>query len=283
MSLAHMLPPGNAVGADERYQRSPLSNSTPQFTAVTRECYAGKKWQRSGGYGFAAKEALAPVVVAELARVARVLPLAFLQEGGRFILVAVLSLTPGRNMLVGADGRWLGHYIPACFHSYPFRLCPTKETGQLVLCIEADGVAVGSAGEEFFDQEVNLSPTLRKIFDFLSEYERYRQATDVAVSALTEAGVIQPWPIQVEAENNKREIAGLHRIDEAALKALSDDAFLKLRKSSALPVAYAQMLSAPHIGVFEQLARSELRPKPALPESLDDLFGMSSDDLIKFQ
>jgi hypothetical protein len=80
-------------------------------------------------------------------------------------------------------------------------------------------------------------------------------------------------------------IAGLHCIDEAALKALPDDAFLKLRKSSALPIVYAQLLSAAHIGIFEQLARNELRPKPAaaLPESLDGLFGISSGDIIKFQ
>jgi hypothetical protein len=262
------------------------TKTTPQFTAVTRERHAGKKWQRSGGYGFAATNALAPIVGAELARAVLALPLAFLQEAGRFVLVAVLSLTPGRNMLVGPDGRWLGRYIPASFRSYPFRLFPTQETGRLVLCIEADGGAVASqtAGEDFFDQEGNLSPILKKVFDFLSEYERNRQATDVAVSALAEAGVIQPWPIRIEAENNKREIAGLHRIDEVAFSALPDDAFLKLRKTSALPIAYAQMLSAAHIGVFEQFARSELTPKPAaLPESLDSLFGMSSDDIIKFQ
>ena len=70
----------------------------------------------------------------------------------------------------------------------------------------------------------------------------------MAVSALAEAGVIQPWPIRIAAEENQREIGGLNRIDEAALNALSDDAFLKLRKSLALPIAYAQMLSASLIG-----------------------------------
>jgi SapC len=258
-----------------------LTSTTPQYTAVTRERHTGKKWQRSRGYGFAANDALAPVVSAELARAARALPLAFLHKAGRLVLVAVLSLTPSRNMLVGPDGRWLGHYIPACFRSYPFRLFPAKETGRLVLCIEEDG-GVGTDGEDFFDQEGNLSPILKKVFDFLSEYERSRQATDVAVSALAEAGVVRPWPIQIEAGNN---IAGLHRIDEAALNALSDDAFVKLRKSFALPIAYAQMLSAPHINVLEQLSRSELRPKPAadFPESLDGLFGLTSGDTIKFQ
>ena len=49
-----------------------------------------------------------------------------------------------------------------------------------------------------------------------------------AVAALAEAGVIQPWPIKLKAEQGERAIAGLHRVDEAALNALADDVFLKL-------------------------------------------------------
>jgi hypothetical protein len=264
-----------------------LENTTPQFTAITRESHAGKKWQRSSGYGFASTHALVPIVGAELPRAALALPLAFLQEGGRFVLVAVLSLTPGRNMLVGPDGRWLGAYIPACLRSYPFRLVPTRETGQLVLCIEGvgSGVITESAGEDFFDQNGHLSSELKKMSEFLTQFERSRRVTNVAVSVLAEAGVVQPWLIRIKAEKNQQEIAGLHRIDGAALNALSDDAFLKLRKGLAFPIAYAQILSTPLISVFEQLARNALMPKPpaALPESLDNLFGMSSDDVIKFQ
>jgi hypothetical protein len=262
-----------------------LTNTTPQLIAVTRERYAGKKWRRSGGYGFAATTAIVPIVGAELGRAALALPLAFVQDAGRFVLVAVLSATPGRNMLVGADGRWLGNYIPACLRGYPFSLAPSQEPGQLVLCIEKGAGAVGAdgGGEDFFDQDGNLSPVLKKVLDFLSQFERSRVATNVTVSALVEAGVIRPWSIQIKGEDNARVIAGLHRVDEAALRALSDDAFLKLRNLSSLPVAYAQLLSMALIGVLTQLARSQLKPKVAeLPDSLDTLFGLSTDDIIKF-
>jgi hypothetical protein len=262
-----------------------LTNTTPQLVAVTRERYAGKKWGRSSGYGFAATTALVPIVGAELRRAALSLPLAFVQDTGRFVLVAVLSATPGRNMLVGADGRWLGNYVPACLRGYPFSLAPSQEPGQLVLCIDkgAGAVGAGGAGEDFYDQDGNLSPTLKKVLDFLSQFERSRVATGLAVSALVEAGIIRPWPIKIKGEDNERIIAGLHRVDEAALSALSDDAFLKLRNSSSLPIAYAQLLSMPFVGAFTQLARRELQPKVAeLPDSLDGLFGLSTDDVIKF-
>ena len=263
-----------------------MTNTTPQLLALTRERYAGKKWRRSSGYGFAATKALVPIVGAELGRAALALPLAFVQDAGRFGLVAVLSATPGRNMLVGADGRWLGNYIPACLRGYPFSLAPSQEPGQFVLCIEEGAGVVGADGasEDFYDQDGNLSPALKEVLHFLSQFERSRVATNVTVSALVEARIIRPWPIQIKGEDNTRVIGGLHRIDEAALRALSDDAFLKLRNLSSLSVAYAQLLSMGLIGALTQLARSELKQKLAeLPDSLDSLFGLSTDDLIKFK
>jgi len=72
----------------------------PQFTVISRDSHIGKKWQRFKGYSFASTSALAPIVGVEIARAALAMPLAFLQEANRFALMAVLSLTPGRNMLV---------------------------------------------------------------------------------------------------------------------------------------------------------------------------------------
>ena len=102
----------------------------PQFTAISRDSHAGKKWQRFKNYGFASTSALAPVVGVEIARAALAMPLAFFQEARRFVLVAVLSLTPNRNMLVAPDGRWLGGYVPAFLRSYPFALLPQQGTDQ---------------------------------------------------------------------------------------------------------------------------------------------------------
>ena len=141
-----------------------------------------------------------------------------------------------------------------------------------------------------FSPKITHSFTRRpkKVLDFLSEVERSRKATDAAVSALAEAGVIRPWQIKLKAEQAERAIAGLYRVDEAALNALADDVFQKLRKTSgALPIAYAQMLSMGQLGIFEHLARlqAQLRPPPAsaLPENIDSLFEMPSGDTVQFR
>ena len=204
--------------------------------------------------------------------------------------MAVLSLSPNRNMLVAPDGRWLGAYVPAFLRSYPFALVPKQGTDQSVLCVDTDsGLVVegNAAGEDFVGPDGNISPALKKALDFLNALERSRRATDVAVTALAAAGVIQPWPIKLKAEQGDRAITGLYRIDEVALNALTDDVFLKLRKASALPIAYAQMLSMGQLGMFEHLARlqAQLRPPPlsALPENIDSLFELPSDDTVQFR
>ena len=52
----------------------------PQFTAISRDSHAGKKWQPFKNYGFASTSALAPIVGVEIARAALSMPLAFFQE-----------------------------------------------------------------------------------------------------------------------------------------------------------------------------------------------------------
>ena len=260
----------------------------PRFAVVSREHHGQKKWRHFNGYGFAAADALIPIVGAELARAAVSMPLAFSEQAGRYTLVALLSPIPGRNMFVGPDKRWLGPYVPAWLRLYPFRMLPQQDTKELVLCVDEDsGLVVerSAAGEEFFDAEGNWSPALKPVFEALTVVERSRSVTDLAVAALAQAGVIGPWQIKVRTDQGEKTINGLQHIDEAALCALPDDVFLKLRTTSALPIAYAQLLSAGQLGIFEHLARLHNQPAPspiaALPETIDGLLENLSGDLMR--
>jgi hypothetical protein len=259
-----------------------------KYAIVSPERHGRKKWLRFQSYAFTAAAAVAPVIDAELAIAALSMPLAFTEHAGRHTLVAVLSLVPERNLFVAPDGRWLGSHVPAWFRGYPFRLLAPDGTDRSVLSVdEESGLVVdgGSNGEQFFDPEGNLSPALKQVLEFWGAVERSHATTDLAVQALTQANVIRPWDIKVKTEEGQRAVAGLHQIDESAIRALSDDAFLKLRRASALPIAYAQLLSGGQVGVFEQLARvqKQLAPAPprVMPESLDSLF-LPGDDTIRF-
>ena len=200
----------------------------PQFAAVSRERHAGKRWHRFNNYSFAAAQNVVPLFGTELSPAACSMPLAFIEQGGRYTLVALLSLMPGRNLFVAPDGRWLGGYVPSLLRAYPFGIVPKPDSNAFVLCVDEDKLASnGQAGELFFDEDGKLSPAVQPIFDNLAQLERSRIATEKAVSALAEAGLIQPW------HKGTQPISGLHHIDEAALNALADEGFMKLRRDSA--------------------------------------------------
>src|SRR5262249_41757606 len=122
------------------------------------------------------------------------MPIAFLEQTGRYLPVAIMSPQPDRNLFVGPAGQWLGAYIPAILRSYPFCLGRVKGSSEVALCIDADSrLIVDTQGEDFFDAEGNLSPATKAIQEFLTRVERDRVATDMAVASLAAAGLIRSW------------------------------------------------------------------------------------------
>ena len=73
------------------------------FVPVSSEQHAASKWRRFADYRFAAGEAAAPIVAAEVAKPSA-LPLVFIEENGKFVLSAQLSIMPGPEHVCGP--RW---------------------------------------------------------------------------------------------------------------------------------------------------------------------------------
>jgi hypothetical protein len=231
----------------------------PSFVSVSRATHIGKAWLRYTSYSFAADRALISVTAAELAKAVLAMPLAFVEENGGIYLVAVTSLEPGKNQFVAHDGRWLGAYVPAAVRGHPFALLQPDGAQAAILCVDEDSGLVVDAGttdsEPFFDVEGGPAPFLKALLDFLGKVEASRVATSHAVTALSAAGLLTPWLLQVDSPEGQKTVTGLLRIDETRLNALDDVSFLALRSAGALAVAYAQILSMGQIGIFETLAK----------------------------
>lgn len=235
----------------------------PSYVPISRDRHARKAYLRPVGHGVAAAEAVVPLVAAELPRAALAMPIAFVEQEGRFRLVALLSLQPGQNLYVGPDGRWLGAYVPAALRSYPFALLQQEATGQSILCVDDTNGLVVDAGtpgaEPFFAEDEKPSAALQQVLDFLGKVEANRAISEIAVGALAAAELIVPWRLGVETPAGRQNVAGLHRIDEMRLNALKDETFLGLRTNGALAIAYAQLLSMGQLGVFQNLAQLQAR------------------------
>lgn len=246
----------------------------PNFQVISSDKYASKTRQRHSSYAFASKEALVPLVAAELPKAVMSLPVAFIEQGESVLPVAVLSYQPEQNLFVAPDGRWLGSYIPSVFRGYPFRLANTED-GQQVLCIDEDSglVTDGPAGEVFFTEEGKPAQGILDILNFLTQIEQNRTATAVACAVLKKHNLIQPWPVSVQTETIELKMAGLFRIDEAALNQLSAEALHEVAQSGGLLIAYCQLLSMQHLQVLGQLAQahSQAAQQQPLPVAGGDL------------
>jgi len=116
--------------------------------------------------------------------------------------------------------------------------------------------------------------------------------TQHAVDLLAEHELIEAWPLNIQnAEGESQPVSGLFRIKEAALKGVTADALKTLQEGNALSLAYAQLFSQHRLKSFSRLydLRKKLleskKNKPnGKPEeiSIDEIFGETNDDLIRF-
>ncbi len=261
-----------------------MSNYHP----VDRNNYAHKCWKRHNSYSFSAQDAVAALVAQELPKAQLSLPIAFIKVDDNFTPAAVQGLKPGKNLFVAPNGRWLAGYTPATYRQYPFLLANTDD-GRQVLCVDEDSglVTDGPEGEAFLNEDGTPSPTVADVMNFLQQVEANRKVTIRICAALQESDLIQPWPIKVQTDEGEQNIDGLFRIDEAALNVLPADAFIKLRDSGALLVAYCQLLSMQHLATLGQLAQAYARtdPEQALkttPSGELDLEFLNDGDSINF-
>lgn len=229
----------------------------PHIQVISRERHAQQRWQRYSSYAFAAHEAVVPLAAAELPKAAMSLTLAFAEQQGVFVPVAVLGLQPGSNLWVGADGHWGAPYIPAAWRGYPFLLARTED-GQQVLCIDEESglLTAGPEGERFFNDDGQPVQATLDILSFLTQTEQSRAAAVQACAALARHQLIRPWPITVKNDAGEQQIEGLFQVDEAALNQLPGEALQELARAGALGVAYCQLLSMQHLPVLGQLAQA---------------------------
>ena len=260
---------------------------------VTRSRYAAKRWIRSTHYGFAAVDALCPLVLQELPKAMMHMPLAFIPGNGGYTLVAVLGLRPGHNHFLDREHRWLGAYVPAAYRSHPFSMA-VADGGKQVLCFDEGSALLSNSvdGELFFAEDGQPSTALTEVMNFVNRMAANRLATQRLCTALTKHQLIQPWPISVHTAAGDQATEGLFRVDEAALNQLPGEALLEMRETGALLSAYCQLLSMQHIPLLGQLADARAKadaeaaalvanPVPVKGKELDLSF-LEGSDTLKF-
>lgn len=253
----------------------------PEWIALSRTQHADKRYLPRDAYHFAANQAVANVLLAELSKLLPHYALAFIEQGEGYQPVALLSLDGQTNLYVAPNGKWLGSYVPASLRGYPFTLANTED-GQKALCVDRAHLT-GDQGEPLFDDEGNLARKVAQSLEFLQQCDRNRQVTAASTQKLAEAGVIEPWPLTLERGEGQEplKVNGLYRVNEKALNALESEAYAVLR-GGPMALAHAQLFSMSQLNQLVERARFHAQQEGAAnpPENLDELF--EDDDDLTF-
>jgi hypothetical protein len=266
------------------------SNPQPDFHPITPERHKARRWHAPSSYSWAARDAVVPLVASEIGRAVLHLPVAFMRSNDEFLPFAIVGLEPGISLFVAHDGTWTGGYVPAALRCRPFALLPLED-GRRVLCIDEAAGRVsaeqGASGHPFFSEDGKLSAPLQQFFDFLLAVEESRQLARKACLALAAHGLMVPWDIELKTDKGIRKLDGLFRADEAKMDSLPEEAFAELRRAGAVPLAYAQLLSSPHIQGLGQRASARLAAlqqpmTPVTPSGDLDLSFLERGDTFRF-
>lgn len=256
----------------------PFSEPKPATTAAARPDMTRPKLERIGAashrglafrpapdFSFASRVGMVPIVAAELSLAALNYPLAFLPtppadpqaEAAQptMELVGLLSIEEKRNLFVAANGAWLTDFVPASIGTYPFRYRPGSGGGHAALYADMASGLLGHGpehgGDPLFGPEGKPSPKMRQIVGALQSFEKSRRLTQKVCGQVLQAGLLVPWGETKDAPS----LARLMRVDEPRLQKLGLRELDALRKSGALLLIYAHLLSLAGLARLHRLTK----------------------------
>lgn len=244
--------------------------------------------------GFTRSEIMIPIVIDEIADVAREYPIVF--PVASKLPIALLGVEQDNNAYLSADGTWRASYIPAHIRHYPFALKrvggapaiekpngksrrsskkktdPAEASAEpisMAVMIDVESHAVGDKeGLPIFDTNGELSASIKSIVELMQKLVRRQAVTAQLVSSIEAAGILVEREIRIQqSDGQQKRVTGLRLIDEKSLNSLGDEASNKLRKSGALPLVYASLLAWAN---FRQGPIGKSYPLPSASKRADD-------------
>ncbi len=250
------------------------------FRPVSAKEHGARRWRHAPNQLFASKMTHAQLALGEFVQASHEMPICFMQIGDVLAPVALLGFQKEENLFVDARGRWLSAFKPWMVRAYPFIMAPVQE--KLTLCVDqnSDCVTSDPSDKPFFGDAGEVSKELQAVVDFLQHIQGGLAAVNTATATLLEAGVIEPWPLEIDIGGAKYPVNGLKRVSEKALNALPDAEFVKLRAHGALGLAHAQLMSMIHVHRLSRAVTARLQAK--LSKKAAPQHDLLQDDLIRF-
>lgn len=216
--------------------------------AVPISSEAHRDWsvRLGGNYGFARDVNSVPVLAAEFTAAAQDYPIVFAGDENNVLPAVMLGMHDAENGFVGAEGEWMGGYVPAFLRRYPFVFSRSDDGDTFTLCIdeEFDGFNQENRGERLFDADGKRTQFLQNILTFATEYQAQFDRTQQFCQRLVEHKLLTRVQVQFSLPGGERSaIDGVYAINRDALKALPADVLAEMMQTDELELCYVHMQS----------------------------------------
>jgi hypothetical protein len=199
----------------------------------------------------------APIVVQEFISASQEFPIVFIKdsETGRFNVVVLLGLKPKENLFFD-EKTWQGNYVPKALTLYPFVIHQEEGSDKALLCFDEDSPLVNDvSGEALFDEKGVQNKWLTEKGEAVVDYVEKSEVTQRFIKLILSKELLAPQTLNLKFEGQEEySLSGLYVIDEQKLNDLSENDFVELRKTGALPAIYASLMSMQRIS---HLARKQ--------------------------
>jgi len=212
-------------------------------------------------FEFMADQHFMPLTAPEFGAAAASFPIIF--AGEERSPLAVMGIRSGENLFVKEGLFEQDFYMPSFARRYPFVLAGDQENDRFVVCVDeaAECVTSKSPQQKFFEGD-DTSAFTKEAFQFLQNFERDRQATDVMIKTFKEFDLFEQKEMNFQGQNpdgspaERQKIADYFAITEDRLKGLSSDKLKEFNDNGYLAVAHAHMVS---LGNWQRLVNMTLR------------------------
>lgn len=208
-------------------------------------------------FSFAQNDHLCSIMLDELVKVVFQSPIVFAKNNDfHHELCALQGLDQNQNCFVSSKGLWKTTYIPARYRAHPFSMAIEANSKAKILCFRDDTDLILdnslSEGTPLFNDDSSPSDHTKKILGFLNALDQSQKKTAIAVLTISEADILEDWPIKVKVRSEEKIIGGLKKINFEKFHSLSDKKLVVLKNAESLPIIYAHYFS---LSAFEKLGK----------------------------
>ena len=212
-------------------------------------------------FTFMAEQHFMPITAPEFGAASTSYPVIFAGEDKTPL--AVMGIRTGENLFVDDGIFEQDFYMPSFARRYPFVLAGDQANDRFVVCVDEDAECVVSKNptQKFFENG-DTSAFTKEAFEFLQNFERDRQATQIMIEKFKELDLFEQKDMHFQGQNadgtpaERQKIADYFAVTEERLKTLDEKTTKEFMENGYIAAAHAHMIS---LGNWQRLVNKTLR------------------------